>query len=123
LKQQWVALPQVSGLPSSSRRWRLSRASGSISVPEQFRVAGPFWKSILWLVKSLALTMPWGRVYVHPTAHKLLIWPDIVAHESVHLAQIKRDGAFAFSATYLWHLITIGYWDMPYEIEARAAHE
>lgn len=67
--------------------------------------------------------MPWGRVYWNTDGLTLVEIAEIMLHEGVHLDQIKRDGAIRFTLTYLWHLATIGYWDMPYEIEARKAHE
>lgn len=91
--------------------------------PPEFRTAGVFWRPILRLFRTPALTMPWRRVYWHIDGLDPDLIEDIIAHESVHLDQIDRDGPVTWTVTYLWHLATIGYWDMPYEVEARKAHE
>ena len=38
-----------------------------------------------------------------------------------HLEQIERDGRVVFAVKYLWWLCRYGYWNNPYEVEARAA--
>lgn len=61
------------------------------------------------------ITMPWGRAYYWP-------WPPsagLIAHEQVHLDQLRRLGAARFVARYLWLLIRHGYEAHPMEIEAR----
>lgn len=93
------------------------------SMPDRFVRAGLIWSAILALFRTPALTMPWSRVYVAPHALTLSYWRDIIAHERVHLAQIERDGPWTFSWLYLYGLARYGYWHMPYELEARAAHE
>ena len=40
-------------------------------------------------------------------------------HELQHVYQVRKYGWFKFYATYLWYSATKGYWDNPYEIEAR----
>lgn len=37
-----------------------------------------------------------------------------------HVEQMTRDSAIVFYAKYLWRSIRYGYWNNPYEIEARA---
>ena len=88
----------------------------------EFRAAGPFWRLVLHLLRTPAITMPWSRVYWNTDVPAHMI-ADIVAHERVHLDQIKRDGPITFSLRYLYGLAWYGYWAMPYEIEARRAHE
>lgn len=88
-----------------------------------FRAAGPVWHVILSVFRTPAMTMPWGRVYVARHAVGLPYWREIVAHERAHLEQIARDGAVWFSIRYLWGLARYGYWQMPYEIEARRIAE
>lgn len=39
-------------------------------------------------------------------------------HELQHCYQIKREGVFKFYVKYLWMLLTNGYKDHPYELEA-----
>jgi len=60
----------------------------------------------------------WRVVYVlpgHEHDERLL------RHERKHLEQIERDGRLLFSIKYLWWLARYGYWNNPYEVEARAA--
>ena len=45
----------------------------------------------------------------------------LLRHERKHLEQIERDGRILFSVKYLWWLARYGYWNNPYEVEARAA--
>lgn len=61
------------------------------------------------------ITMPWGRAYYWP-------WPPpdgLIAHEQVHLDQLRRLGPARFVARYLWLLARHGYERHPMEIEAR----
>lgn len=44
---------------------------------------------------------------------------DLLRHEGVHLEQMKRDGKFKFVCKYLWYTLRYGYWNNPYEKEAR----
>lgn len=60
----------------------------------------------------------WNTVYVMPGWEG---YQPLLRHEAKHLEQIKRDGRIVFSAKYLYWLIRRGYWNHPYEIEARAA--
>lgn len=60
----------------------------------------------------------WRTIYVlpgHEHDQRLL------RHERKHLEQIEHDGRVLFSIKYLWWLCRYGYWNNPYEIEARAA--
>jgi hypothetical protein len=62
-----------------------------------------------------AITMPWRVAYY-------LSWPPdhgLVAHEEVHLEQIRRYGGVGFTVRYLWWLFLHGYENHPLEIEAR----
>ena len=45
------------------------------------------------------------------------------AHEDEHKRQWARDGHVGFALKYLWWLFRRGYWNNPYEVEARAAAE
>lgn len=40
-------------------------------------------------------------------------------HELCHVAQIKREGYIKFTIKYMWYNFKVGYWNNPYEIEAR----
>lgn len=68
---------------------------------------------------------------VHPWK-KIIIWyykenyqPSIQMqkHEEHHLQQIERDGSWKFVFKYLFYLLKYGYYNNPYEVEARAAEE
>jgi hypothetical protein len=85
--------------------------------PPLIREAGPW---LTWALRRSfgvdAIVCPWRVVYIAPDCmHDLLLR----LHELVHIVQIERDGPLRFAVRYLWHLWRIGYWDMPYEIEAR----
>lgn len=79
------------------------------------RPANAFW---LWVLDRLwvdGLTLPWGVVYIRPTA---MGDAGLIEHERVHLEQIARMGAIKFSLVYLWQLWRYGYDRMPLELEA-----
>lgn len=69
-----------------------------------------------------AITTPWA-VFVHSSVG----WQTL-AHESVHVMQIKRCGVFGFYSQYLWEFL-MGMWcglswreaylDISFEVEAR----
>ena len=42
-------------------------------------------------------------------------------HEDEHKKQYAKDGTFVFLYRYIWQLITKGYYNIDYEIEARLA--
>lgn len=58
----------------------------------------------------------WGVIYIRKghEANKQLI-----AHERCHLAQMRSSGKLAFTVKYLYWLIRYGYYNNPYEVEAR----
>ena len=60
----------------------------------------------------------WRTVYVLPGHERD---ERLLRHEREHLRQIERDGRLLFSAKYLWWFLRYGYWNNPYEVEARAA--
>lgn len=60
----------------------------------------------------------WNTVYVLPGLENC---QPLLRHEAKHLEQIERDGRLLFSVKYLYWLVKYGYWDNPYEVEARAA--
>lgn len=43
----------------------------------------------------------------------------LLAHELVHVDQIKKEGWFKMVYNYAWYLVLKGYHDNPYEVEAR----
>jgi hypothetical protein len=76
---------------------------------------------LAWLMRRVGFagwTSFWRVVYVlpgHEQNHCLL------RHERCHLQQIERDGRIWFALKYSWWTIRHGYWNNPYEVEARAA--
>lgn len=60
----------------------------------------------------------WHTIYVQP-GHEHD--ERLLRHERKHLEQIERDGRLLFSIKYLWWTIHHGYWNNPYEVEARSA--
>ena len=45
----------------------------------------------------------------------------LLRHERKHLEQIEREGRLLFAIKYSWWTLRYGYWNNPYEVEARAA--
>lgn len=82
----------------------------------RFVVAIGFWRWLLKRYDACAITMPWGKIYV------LDDWQDdygLQVHELAHINQIRRDGAMLFTLKYLWWQLRYGYYNNPYEVEAR----
>ena len=76
---------------------------------------------ILWYMryfKFAGWTSLWDTIYVAPG---YLYNNRILKHERKHIDQMQRDGKLVYMAKYMYYLITVGYYDNPYEIEARAA--
>ena len=74
---------------------------------------------ILWLLRFVghwAVTFPWGTIYCVP---EQLDNPKLLAHEQVHLEQIKRDGAILWTLKTWYYYLRYGYQNSPYEIDAR----
>lgn len=68
-----------------------------------------------------AITMPWQTIYILPhifeTGGEIL--KNLMAHEMIHIDQIRAKGAIRFTILYLWYNVTRGYQDNPFEVEAR----
>ncbi len=76
---------------------------------------GPF-KWFLDTYGYSGITMPWRSIYVlSPYLHDT----KLRRHELVHIAQMRRDGTLLFCIKYLWWCYKVGYWNNPYELEAR----
>lgn len=63
-----------------------------------------------------ALPLPWGTIYYVDFAYHS---PSIRKHELVHMAQIRREGVLTWLLKYFYFCFMVGYWDNPYEVEAR----
>lgn len=70
------------------------------------------------LAGFLGWTSFWRVVYVLPGHERNA---RLLRHERCHLAQIERDGRLLFAVKYAWLTLRHGYWDNPYEVEAREA--
>lgn len=70
----------------------------------------------LKLTGAWAVTTPWQVIYCR---QEHLGNAQLLAHEQIHLAQIKRDGALMWTLKVFWYLLRYGYKASPYEIEAR----
>ena len=62
-----------------------------------------------------AITLGQNTFYSTPWAD-----PAWQRHEDCHKAQWAKDG-LCFMIKYLWYSARLGYWNNPYEIEARKA--
>ena len=60
----------------------------------------------------------WNTIYVLPGFEND---ERLLRHERCHLEQIERDGRLLFAIKYSWWTIRHGYWNNPYEVEARKA--
>ena len=45
----------------------------------------------------------------------------LIRHEKKHLEQIQEQGRLKFAVKYTYYTMRYGYWNNPYEIEAREA--
>lgn len=75
---------------------------------------------ILWYMNLFGfkgLATPWKQIYMAP-GFEDAEW--LLRHERMHLEQMERDGWAGFHLKYLWYTLQYGYWDNPYEVEARA---
>ena len=59
----------------------------------------------------------WNTIYLMPGSEHD---EKLLRHEAKHLEQIKHDGIIVFSVKYAWWTLKYGYWNNPYEQEARA---
>ena len=66
--------------------------------------------------KFIGWTSVWGTIYVLPGHEND---KELLEHEYVHLAQMKKEGKFKFIIDYASEILKHGYRDNKYEIEAR----
>lgn len=72
---------------------------------------------ILWF-NSKGFASAWNTIYVLEGNEDNR---QLVLHELKHLEQMHKEGKFKMMLKYSWYLIRYGYWNNPYEIEARKA--
>lgn len=85
------------------------------------------WDSVVWGVRVREVVCK--RWYLKKSVKGIVLWPFIFyqgepwlrlrRHERVHVAQMRKHGVLKFYALYLWYSIRYGYWNNPFEIEAR----
>jgi hypothetical protein len=80
--------------------------------------AGLFWGSVLRTLGYAGIFAPNGVIYLLP---KYFNNSALRRHEQRHAMQCQRDGYFTFWFLIFWYLLWYGYWNSPYEIEARGA--
>jgi hypothetical protein len=78
--------------------------------------ASGFWLWFLRWVGHWAVTLPTGTIYCVP---EQLQNQQLLAHENVHVDQIRREGPFLWTLKCWYYYIRYGYANSPYEIEAR----
>jgi len=74
---------------------------------------------IKWYMKLCGFkgwTSFWNTIYLDP---EHLDDEPLIRHEMAHIDQIQRDGKIVFTLKYLFWTVRYGYWNNPYEIEAR----
>lgn len=64
------------------------------------------------------LATVWNTIYFRTKDHKS---DRLLKHEQQHIKQMKREGKILYLIKYHYYWITKGYWNNPYEIEAREA--
>ena len=77
---------------------------------------------IKWYMDFLGfkgLATPWNTIYVE--TQELLKDEKLINHEKMHLEQMERDGILKYMVVYNYYWVKYGYWNNPYEIEARDA--
>lgn len=77
-----------------------------------------------WKLKKkegVAITF-FHTIYLHHcTRERFLQSRDWVRHEVKHVLQYRKEGYLIFLIKYLWYSIRFGYYDNPFEKEAREA--
>lgn len=82
---------------------------------------------ILWIFKKTMCSKNSQVAMIDPFFLNILalgstnISESLYKHESCHIMQVKRDGRLKFIFKYLYYNIKYGYYNNPYEIEARKA--
>jgi len=69
------------------------------------------------ITRANAITCFWDTIYF--IDYKSIKNNKVIKHEMQHIKQYRRDGILKFSIKYLYWAIKYGWWDNPYEKEAR----
>ena len=78
-----------------------------------------------WKMKSKAVAMVLGStIHLHNISKEdFLKNTRLVKHELCHVQQYKEHGFIGFLIKYLWGCMRYGYYNCPFEKEARAAED
>ena len=73
-------------------------------------------------MKAQHLAIVYNRTIHLFNTPKQLFLNDVawVCHELQHVKQYQQQGSFIFLIKYIWYWARVGYYNIPYEIEARA---
>ena len=85
----------------------------------RLKIASGFMRHYLILGGGVAAYTPWGTIYF--ISKKVMKNKKLMKHELAHQKHIERDGAIIYGLKYIYYMISRGYWNNPYEIEARKA--
>jgi hypothetical protein len=74
-------------------------------------------------LRSDAVALVIGNtIYLHNISKKEFLQNiPLLKHELCHVRQYKQQGLIIFLAKYLWYCAKYGYYNNPFEVEARAA--
>lgn len=81
----------------------------------RFKKAGRFWGTFLKSLGFHGVYTPWG-IFLAPRYYNNQV---LRRHELAHWQQRVRDGFILFWLKTFWYLLRYGYWNSPYEVEAR----
>ena len=73
-------------------------------------------------LKAHKVAMVIGQtIYLHNTTREDFLKNERwVKHELAHVEQYKKHGVFKFLTLYTWYSMKYGYYNNPFEVEARA---
>jgi len=77
----------------------------------------PKWMRPFLPKRFVAITVSKSLCLYRTTDH--LDDEQLRVHEGVHAAQFREHGWIGFIVKYCWYFVRYGYWNSPFEIEAR----
>lgn len=75
-----------------------------------------FFKWFLTKFNYGAITTPWRTIYVRKDK---MGDEGLINHELVHISQIEKYGPVVWTIKYLYYNFKYGYYNNPFEVEAR----
>lgn len=78
-----------------------------------------FWRGFFSYLPFTAITISKDTAWY--IDYKSLDNENLRKHEEVHMAQFEQHGWFKFVVKYLYYSCRYGYWNNPFEVEARNA--